>query len=448
MEGRSAAYKLYLKSSQGFKKTLPILSVRKNVISSRVSSPNLVENGQKYWFELYAGRKKVEGPGNRLRLEKCLEEKSALKSVVKKDYLPREILIKLPFSFFSEVDKQDITADILSAGHSISRDESLDTLEAYLLRITTQAGTDLPSLISELRNRYPEARIDFNHITTLSNGRKHYGHKLSGLPLPPLQCKALEKLETRIGIIDGGANLKHRALKSALNVHMARFGDGKSAANVASAHGTAILSQYKGADAELKLSGLLPNTHVFLADVLDAESGSGSSFSVLMGLNWLAKRNTDILSISMEGPPNQLLEKAFQTLDDLGIFVIAAAGNSGHKGKAVFPAAYPSVITVTAVGPTRSIYGKANQGSFVDIAAPGTSIWLARKETGASYQTGTSFAVPFVVAKAAMLLNEKRTGNGFSHTELRQELAKHAIDLGPPKKDDIYGSGLMQFKNC
>ncbi|MBE7636173.1 S8 family serine peptidase [Sneathiella sp. P13V-1] len=447
-EGRSTAYRLYLKSSKGDKKALPISSVRKNVISSRISSSDFLEKGQKYWFELYVGQQIVEGPGNRLRLERCTDETPLLSPSREREYLPREILVQLPFSAFSEAEKQSIVSQLQSLGYTIARDETLEVLEVYLLRIGTGAGADLPSLIDELRNRYPEAQIDFNHIATLANGRKHYGRKLSGLPVPPLQCGVLETLQTRVGIVDGGANLNHSALKSVPNVHMARFGDGISAGSIASAHGTAILSQYKGADKELDLRGLLPNSHVFLADVLDEESGSGNSFTVITGLNWLAKRNVDIVSISMEGPPNRLLEKVFQTLDRLGVFVIAAAGNGGHRGKAVFPAAYPSVITVTAVGPTRSIYGKANQGSFVDIAAPGSSIWLARKDTGASYQTGTSFAVPFVVSKAALVLGSRSKGSGFTHTDLRQALIQHVIDLGTTGRDDVFGAGLVQFFNC
>ncbi len=82
---------------------------------------------------------------------------------------------------------------------------------------------------------------------------------------------------------------------------------------------------------------------------------------------------------------------------------------------------------MTAVDHHRAVYDHANRGSYIGISAPGVRVPVAAVDGTPRLVTGTSFAVPFVVA--ALAADPDRGTDGT--TALRQ-LASQAIDLGAP----------------
>ena len=121
--------------------------------------------------------------------------------------------------------------------------------------------------------------------------------------------------------------------------------------------------------------------------------------------------------------------------------MIAAAGNLGPGGPRAYPAGYGDVIAVTPVDSRRRVFRRANQGTYIDLAAPGVRIWTAAAGGAGDYVTGTSFAAPFVTAAAAALLAETP---GASPAWVRRRLIEHAVDLGQPGLDIRFGWGLVQ----
>jgi subtilisin family serine protease len=80
------------------------------------------------------------------------------------------------------------------------------------------------------------------------------------------------------------------------------------------------------------------------------------------------------------------------------------------------------------------------QGAHVDLAAPGVEVWTAASVSGARWKTGTSFAVPFVSAAAALLRAERPD---LGAPQVAEELLLRALDLGDPGRDDVFGAGLV-----
>ncbi len=69
----------------------------------------------------------------------------------------------------------------------------------------------------------------------------------------------------------------------------------------------------------------------------------------------------------------------------------------------------------------------------------GVGLWTAVPE-GGRYQSGTSFAVPYVAAQIAV---ETARGTARGPDALRALLRRRAIDLGAPGKDEVYGWGFI-----
>ena len=159
----------------------------------------------------------------------------------------------------------------------------------------------------------------------------------------------------------------------------------------------------------------------------------------------MVQQDVDVLNLSLETEENKILEKAVDRALATGITITAAAGNGGADARPAFPAAHPQVLAATAIDPDLRAYRYANHGAYIDFAAPGVSLWTA-VPGGGRFQSGTSFAVPFLTAAVAMQLATDRAADP---ARLRQELSQWVRDLGEPGKDDVFGWGLLSFRpNC
>jgi subtilisin family serine protease len=171
---------------------------------------------------------------------------------------------------------------------------------------------------------------------------------------------------------------------------------------------------------------------------LDDERGEiASTVSLIRALDWLISSKVDVVNISLAGPPNRLLEKALERAASQNMVVMAAAGNGGPVARPMYPAAYDSVVAITAVDAGKQVFRLANRGEYLALAAPGVDLRHAQSGGGYAASSGTSFAVPFAVTAAARL---RRLQPG---SDIISMLLDSAMDLGPPGRDSIYGYGLL-----
>ena len=241
----------------------------------------------------------------------------------------------------------------------------------------------------------------------------------------------------RIGMIDSSVDVAHPALTGA-NIESRSFVS--QGAELPDFHGTAIASIIAANDGQYQ--GLMPNAQVYAAAVFEQDQERGeiaSTVSLLRALDWLISTDVDVVNISLAGPPNRLLEAALQRAAQQNVLVMAAAGNGGPVARPMYPAAYDTVVAVTAVDTGHKVFRLANRGEYLDIAAPGVGLLHARAGGGYAASSGTSFAVPFA-ATAAARLRTLHPG-----VDVMAMLYQSAEDLGPPGRDDIYGYGLLRF---
>jgi len=249
----------------------------------------------------------------------------------------------------------------------------------------------------------------------------------------------LDDLDLRVGMIDSHVDTSHPALASS-RIETRSFA--RPGADAPEFHGTAIASILAANSAEFR--GLAPNAELFAASVFELDSKRGevaSTVSLIRALDWLLSTEVDVINISLAGPPNRLLEKALQRAADNRVVVMAAAGNGGPVARPMYPAAYDSVVAVTAVDATQQVFRLANRGEYLALAAPGVDLRHARAGGGYAASSGTSFAVPFAVTAAARLSRLR------PQQDIITMLLESALDLGPPGRDTIYGYGLLTLSS-
>jgi subtilisin family serine protease len=159
--------------------------------------------------------------------------------------------------------------------------------------------------------------------------------------------------------------------------------------------------------------------------------------------------------------PMPLQESAVIAATDAGALVVASAGNNA-TGEPGYPAAYPQVLSVSAVGPDGELASYSNFGPTIDIAAPGGDIpdrrddedfnfgvfstaWNFERNVPAGvFMDGTSMAAPHVSGVAALLLAREPS---LTADQLRARLLDFAVDVGPPGPDEWYGAGILNARN-
>ncbi|MEN9063456.1 S8 family serine peptidase [Ponticoccus litoralis] len=259
-----------------------------------------------------------------------------------------------------------------------------------------------------------------------------------GWPLPPARggCGS----SVAIGMIDTGINDAHQTFAGAdLELHRLSDEDLPPSKRL---HGTAIAALLVG-DPDTRSPGLVPGASLVAVDSFHRAGNDerADAFTLASALSFLADRDVRVINLSLAGPENAVLEEiTAQLVAENDILILAAAGNDGPRAGPRYPAAYDHVMAVTAVDRDKQVYRRAVQGPHIDLAAPGVNVWTAASVSGARWKTGTSFAVPFATAAAAIL---REAQPDRSAAEIAEALRAGATDLGDPGPDMVYGHGLV-----
>lgn len=219
-------------------------------------------------------------------------------------------------------------------------------------------------------------------------------------------------------------------------------------------------------------AGVATGAKILPIRVLDT-FGSGDSSDVACGITWAADNGANIINMSLGSETESIaVTAAIKYALDLGVVVIAAAGNSGPiNTRPSYPAATKTgsapdrydVIAVGATDATGHIQGFSSRGSYVDVSAPGAAILStcmaaqnSQTVSGVTSRTactssdgseryellsGTSMATPHVAGLAALIMS---ANPGMTYQDVTETLISLAIDKGSPGFDTAYGFGFVK----
>lgn len=228
-----------------------------------------------------------------------------------------------------------------------------------------------------------------------------------------------------VGVIDGGA--AGAALTSGFAVGAPRTND----------HGTAVASLIAGAGA---VRGGLPGARIASADVYGSDPAGGNATAIARAIGWMAQNRVSVVTISLVGPANPVLERVIAAAQARGTVIVAAVGNNGPAAPPAYPASYAGVIAVTGIDGRGRPLIEAGRAGHLDYAAPGADMLAMGAGARAMRVRGTSFAAPFVAATIARFYPAPDPAG------LRAAMAKvdaQARDAGPRGTDKLYGRGVL-----
>ncbi len=305
-------------------------------------------------------------------------------------------------------------AALARAGFSLIAEERVEGLDLAIARLRVPAGLSLARAEASARLAAPEAEIAVDNLHWQSGAA---AGQVGFLPIPALlAAPGVARIDTPIGIIDGAPGPSLRTMGSK------GFASG---APLASDHGSAIVSLLQGEGAR----------RLWVADVYGSDPAGGNALAIVRALGWLARSGCKVVTISLVGPRNAVLQRAIAQSQQRGMVIVAAVGNDGPAAPPAYPASYARVVAVTGVDRKGRALIEAGRALHLDYAAPGADVHAVNARGKSVKLRGTSFAAPLVAIRLADALASGGSWRG--------RLDREARDLGRQGPDDRYGRGLL-----
>lgn len=247
----------------------------------------------------------------------------------------------------------------------------------------------------------------------------------------------------KLAIIDTGVG-PHPDLKLAGSFN-ATFVGRKTDAKDLYGHGTHCAGIAAALDNDFGVVGVAPDADLYAVRVMDKRLLIYDSY-IVNALQWCIDHGIQVASMSLGGDEPGVLGEACQAAADAGIVLVAAAGND-YGGSVDYPAAFDTVIAVSATDASDSIADFSNRGPEVELAAPGVDVrstctsLLDVDGDGYEVLSGTSMATPHVAGVACLAI---RAGT----SDVRAVLQQTADDLGTAGRDPLYGFGLVDAEEA
>src|SRR6185503_3781264 len=214
----------------------------------------------------------------------------------------------------AEVVAIDITDAALDkakqADFLVKRTQELPDLAVRITILQTPKGWSARRGLARLRKLDPDGTYDFNHVYLDSGGASFESAGPATLRTAE-QPEASGGAGVRVGLIDGGIDANHAALR---DNPLHEFGCGGT--RVPSPHGTAVASLLAGS--ATGFHGAAPRAELYVADVYCGSPTGGAVDSVAAAFGWMARERVPVVNVSLVGPRNALLERAVKTLVSRG----------------------------------------------------------------------------------------------------------------------------------
>jgi subtilisin family serine protease len=245
-------------------------------------------------------------------------------------------------------------------------------------------------------------------------------------------------LGIKVAVLDTGMDLGHPDFVGRAFVTQTFVGQPVQDLN---GHGTHVTGTACGPQAPPGTTpryGIGFRTPIFTGKVL-TNAGTGSTASVLAGMNWAIANRCPVISMSLGGnaPIQAAYTAAGASALSKGLLIIAATGNS--NGPTGAPANSPTIMAVASLDQNLRRSSFSNFGK-VEISGPGRDVFSSvPRPTRYGIKTGTSMATPHVSGCAALWAQSSAALRG---NALWKRLQLTARPLSEPVSR--VGKGLVQ----
>ncbi|MGC3004515.1 type VII secretion-associated serine protease mycosin, partial [Streptomyces sp. G35A] len=261
-----------------------------------------------------------------------------------------------------------------------------------------------------------------------------------------------------VAVLDTGVDAGHPDLEGNVLTGEDLVGFGAERGDRAWArHGTAmagiIAGHGHGPGNSEGVMGIAPRARILPVRVIledgdpsRAKARSTRGNALAEGIRWAADHGADVINLSLgddsaSAHPESGEDEAIQYALRKGVAVVASAGNGGEKGDHVsYPAAYPGVITATAVDRYGTRAPFSTRRWYATVSAPGVDVIIADPDQKYYEGWGTSAAAAFVSGAVALVRSAHPDLTPAQIKRLLRDTARNAPADG---RDDSRGFGFV-----
>lgn len=279
------------------------------------------------------------------------------------------------------------------------------------------------------------------------------------------------RVDVDVAVIDSGVQVDHPDLNVVGGTDCTgsgSFGDGTG-------HGTFVAGTIGAIDNKIGVVGVAPGARIWSARMFDSNSVA-SEQSVICAIDWVTAHANliEVANMSFEDewqnrggtcaqPRGDALLTAVCGMTAAGVTTVAAAGNDSADASGFRPAAFPGVMTASAIadydgkpgGKSKPTCGSgrfgaddhlatfSNFGPVVDIAAPAACVEGTYRDSKYALWFGTSFSSGYTSGGAALYV---ATHPSATPTQVRTALLA-AEEPGPiPDDPDSFPEGILNVR--
>lgn len=307
--------------------------------------------------------------------------------------------------FFDSISEDRIQEIVAGEGGTIVG--TIPALGVYQIIIPGDGTIAGVQAAIEAFEGYPEVEYAEANVHSAGGGAVEPD---SSLQWGPVQIRADEAWvisrgsNVTVAVVDSGVDYNHSDLSGKV-IKGRDFVDDNNDPMDEHSHGTHVAGIIGAMQNGSGISGIASGCKIYAVRVLDA-SNNGDWVDIAAGIEAAAKKaniiNYSIWETAATGYADAAVHRAIKAAVKKGRLCVGIAGNHGKEDKN-YPGAFEETF---CVGDTNSTDGRSSSsgyGSWVDIAAPGTSIYSTVLSNNYGNMSGTSMAAPHVAGAAAVI---------------------------------------------
>lgn len=334
-------------------------------------------------------------------------------------------------SYTSEVDVVALKSSLSSLGTILY---TLDNIR--VIGVSVSDETDM-SGIQNLSN----VVVELDEGVTVEPHVEWYQCRTVSLSLPmkseyaPLNT-GKDEITSSVYLVDSGINTAHPEFSGSVIQNVYSYNESFDDEH---GHGTAMASLINGQTRGMSKDAIVKNVKIPFGDVTIGQLLT--AFDAILA-DHATEASVKVVNCSWTISKSQLLDSKILELQQVGLIVVAAAGNSGISADTLSPVGLNTVIGVAASDSYDRVISWAsgaasNWGPDVDITAPGINVSVAKMSGDYETVSGTSNAAAITAGVVAQYI---ASNSSMTAQQIQTLVLDSAIEDVLFRNESIYGT--------